>query len=89
VARRRQQQHLRDAAAVEADREQAAGRGIGLDVEREDREPRGPVGGEDLGVLEDEAETAGLASLAPDLEGTADAPVDQVARGEADVAFST
>ena len=70
---------------METDREQPAGRGIGLDVEGEDGEPRRPVGGEDLGVLEDEAETGHIASLAADLEGTADAPVDQVPRGEADV----
>jgi hypothetical protein len=56
---------------VEADREETAGRGIGLDVEREDTEPRRPVGGEEIRVLEDEAETGDLVSLAVDLEGTA------------------
>ena len=85
AARRRQQEHLRDAAAVQADREQAAGRGIGLDVEGENGEPRRPVGGEDLGILEHEAEPGHVAPLAADLEGAADAPVDQVPRGEADV----
>ena len=59
---------------MEADREQAAGRGIGLDVEGDDGQPGRPVGGEDLGVLEDEAETGDLASLALDLEGAVRMP---------------
>ena len=85
AARRRQQEHLRGAAPVKADGEKAARRGIGLDVERENGEPRRPVGGEDLGILEHDAETRHLAALAVDLEGTPDAAVDQVAHGEADV----
>ena len=55
-AGRSEQQDLRGPAAVEADREQAAGRGIGLDVEREHAQARRPVGGSELGVLEDDAQ---------------------------------
>jgi hypothetical protein len=70
---------------VEGDGEKAPGRGIGLDVEGEDRQPRRPVRGRDLGVLEDQAKPRSFPSRAADLEGAADAPVDQVPHGEADV----
>ena len=70
---------------MEADRQQSARGRVGLDVEGEDGEPRRPVGRGDLGVLEDEADTGCLASLAVDLEGAADAPVDQVSQREAHV----
>ena len=59
---------------------------VGLDVEREDAQPRRPLGGRDLGVVEARRRARGsLASIARIVKRAADAAVDQVAHGEAHV----
>ena len=70
---------------MEADRQQPAGQRVGLDVERQDAQAGRPVGGNELRVLEDDAQPRRVAALALDLQGAADATVDQVAHGEAHV----
>jgi hypothetical protein len=74
---------------VQADAEQTPRLGVGLDVEGEDAQARGPVGGGEFGVVEDHAAQRDRLSLAVDGQRAAEAPVDEVAHGEADVGLVT
>jgi hypothetical protein len=84
-ARGRQEQHLGDAAAVQSHGQQAARGRIGLDVEREDAQPRRPIRGHELWLIEHDAEALKLTSFATDLAAPADPAVDEIAHGETDV----
>jgi hypothetical protein len=81
----RQQQHLGDAAAVQRHREQPVRRRVGLDVERQHGQPRRPVAGAQLRLVEDDAEARDLEPVALDRDRAADPALDQVAHREADV----
>ena len=73
------------APSVEGDGEQAPGLGIGFDVEGEDAEVRRPVAGGELRVVEGPQPAPTALDVAQDLEGAAQASLDQVVHGEAHV----
>jgi hypothetical protein len=78
-------EHAAQALRVQRDREDVVGARIGLDVERQHLERRRPVAGAQRRIAKDQAETRVRLAVPVDLQRAADAAIDQIAAGEADV----